>query len=225
MTPVALLHGMASTFDHNWRGPGWVDLLGEGGREVLPLHLPGHGPAPADPVAIGDPPAFVAAQLAEVSGGRLVDAVGFSAGAQALLGVAARGTTALRRLALLGIGSFVLQPDTGGAARLADLLDGPDDTVDVMVRVLRRMALAAGNDPGAVAAYLRRPRPPLRPEDLARVRCPVLVVLGDRDTAAPADRLVAGLPDARLVTLRGTDHFATTSDPRAMDAVLDFLAG
>ena len=28
---------------------------------------------------------------------------------------------------------------------------------------------------------------------------------------------------ARLVTLRGVDHFATTSDVRCMQAVLDFL--
>ncbi len=31
------------------------------------------------------------------------------------------------------------------------------------------------------------------------------------------------LPDARLVTLRGVDHFGTPGDVRCMQAVLDFL--
>ena len=30
-------------------------------------------------------------------------------------------------------------------------------------------------------------------------------------------------PDARLVTLRGVDHFGTPADVRCMQAVLDFL--
>ena len=51
----------------------------------------------------------------------------------------------------------------------------------------------------------------------------VLVALGDRDFAAPGDRLVAALPDARLVTLRGVDHFATPKSFDFIDAALDFL--
>jgi pimeloyl-ACP methyl ester carboxylesterase len=51
----------------------------------------------------------------------------------------------------------------------------------------------------------------------------VLVVLGDRDFAGPADRLVAVLPDARLVLLPGTDHFGTLRDFRFVQAALDFV--
>lgn len=43
-------------------------------------------------------------------------------------------------------------------------------------------------------------------------------------TSAGNDRAaVAALPDARLVTLTGLDHFATTSDVRAMEAATRFL--
>ena len=61
--------------------------------------------------------------------------------------------------------------------------------------------------------------------DLAAIDAPVLVVLGDRDFAGPADRLLAALPDARLVTLRGVDHFGTPSDYGCIEAVTGFLAG
>ena len=58
---------------------------------------------------------------------------------------------------------------------------------------------------------------------LAGIAGPVLVVLGEQDPAGPGDRLVAARSDARLVTLRGVDHFGTPSDVRCMQAVLDFL--
>ncbi|MCF7550685.1 hypothetical protein [Pseudonocardia sp. WMMC193] len=51
----------------------------------------------------------------------------------------------------------------------------------------------------------------------------MLVVLGDRDFSGPADRLVAALPNATLLTLRKTDHFATASDFTCMEEVSRFL--
>jgi len=49
------------------------------------------------------------------------------------------------------------------------------------------------------------------------------VVLGENDFAGPADPLVEALPDARLVALPRTDHFATPKDFRFMDAAFDFV--
>jgi hypothetical protein len=48
-------------------------------------------------------------------------------------------------------------------------------------------------------------------------------VLGDKDFAGPADPLMAALPNARLVTLRNTDHFATPGSFAFIDAALEFL--
>ena len=109
--PVLLVHGFASSAEHNWRHPGWLDLLADCGRETIAVDLPGHGTAPK----------------------------------------------------------------------------------------------------------------PAGPDDLARITARVLVVLGDQDPAPPGDGLVAALPDARLVTLRGVDHFGTPADVRCMQAVLGFL--
>ena len=57
------------------------------------------------------------------------------------------------------------------------------------------------------------------------IRVPVLVVLGERDFAGPADRLVATLPDARRLSLPGTDHFGTPKDFRFLQAALGFVRG
>jgi len=86
-----------------------------------------------------------------------------------------------------------------------------------------RLARTAGNDPATLAAFLRRPDRPLTEDDLARVTCPVLVVVGDRDFSAPADRLVAALPDAELVMLRNVDHFAAPRDFNCINRSLAFI--
>jgi pimeloyl-ACP methyl ester carboxylesterase len=72
---------------------------------------------------------------------------------------------------------------------------------------------------------VRRPhRDTLSADDLARIACPVLVVIGDSDDAGPADPLVERLPAARLVVLRNVDHFATPKAMGFLDAALGFLA-
>ena len=73
----------------------------------------------------------------------------------------------------------------------------------------------------ALAACLRRPQG--SPDHLGSVRSPVLVVLGDRDFAGPADQLVEALADARLAPLPGVDHFATPKAFAFIDAALRFL--
>ena len=47
--PVLLVHGFASSAEHNWRHPGWLDLLADCGRETIAIDLPGHGTAPKPP--------------------------------------------------------------------------------------------------------------------------------------------------------------------------------
>ena len=42
-TSLVLLHGFASTFDHNWRQTGWVDILADFECVVPDIDLPGHG--------------------------------------------------------------------------------------------------------------------------------------------------------------------------------------
>jgi pimeloyl-ACP methyl ester carboxylesterase len=218
--PVLLVHGFASSAEHNWRQPGWLDLLADCGRETIAVDLPGHGraPRPADPADYQDVEAHVAAAVADYD---QLDAIGFSAGAHVLLRLAADQPNRFRRLALLGIGRSVLTP--ANPEPIIAALTGDPDPENVPGMVFRRLADGLGNDRDALIAFLRRPQRPLTEADLARIATHVLVVLGDRDPAGPGDGLVAALPDARLVTLRGVDHFGTPGDVRCMQVVLDFL--
>ena len=217
---VLLVHGFASSAEHNWRQPGWLDLLADCGRETIAVDLPGHGtaPRPADPADYHNIEAYVAAA---VEGRDLLDAIGFSAGAHVLLRLAADQPDMFRRLALLGIGRGVLTP--ADPEPIITALTGEPDPENVPGMVFRRLADGLGNDRDALIAFLRLPQRPLTETDLARIATQVLVVLGDKDPAGPGDSLVAALPDARLVTLRGVDHFGTPGDVRCMQAVLDFL--
>jgi pimeloyl-ACP methyl ester carboxylesterase len=217
---VLLVHGFASSADHNWRHPGWLDLLADCGRETIAIDLPGHGtaPKPADPASYQEVEAHVAAA---VEGREPLDAIGFSAGAHVLLRLAADQPGTFRRLALLGIGRGVLEP--ADPEPIVAALTSEPDPENVTGVVFRRLADGLGNDRAALIAFLRRPQRPLTPADLAGVTAQVLVVLGDQDPGGPGDGLVAALPDARLATLRGVDHFGTPADVRCMQAVLGFL--
>jgi len=221
--PVLLVHGFASSAEHNWRQPGWLDLLADCGRETIAVDLPGHGtaPRPADPASYDNVEAHVATAI---EGREPLDAIGFSAGAHVLLRLAADQPNRFRRLALLGIGRGVLTPVDPKPIIAA--LTGDPDPANVPGMVFRRLADGLGNDRDALIAFLQRPQRPLTETDLARITIQVLVVLGDKDpagTLTPGDGLVAALPDARLVMLRGVDHFGTPGDVRCMQAVLDFL--
>jgi pimeloyl-ACP methyl ester carboxylesterase len=218
--PVLLVHGFASSAEHNWRQPGWLDLLAEAGRETIAVDLLGHGRAPR-PTSPAEYESVEARVAADITGWPTVDAVGFSAGAHVLLRLAAAEPGRFRRLALLGVGASVLAGGDAGSVIAA--LEGEPDPENIHGMVFRRLADGLDNDRAALVAFLRRPGRPLTADDLARISCPVLVVLGDKDPAGPGEPLAAALPDARLVTLRGADHFATPSDVRCMQAVLSFL--
>lgn len=220
--PVLLVHGIGSTFEHNWVRSGWVDLLVDQGRDVVAVHLPGHGPLAHSDTA-GDP--SWDAVLAAAEAHPVVDAVGFSAGGYALLAAAVRAPHRFARLAILGVGDAMMEDRSAGRMALAGGLNDDGAPVDPQTRMMRRMITSAGNNAALVARQMGASRHALSGAQLGSIGCPVLVVLGERDFAAPAAKLVAALPDARLVTLAGVDHFATTSDVGCIGAVLDFLSG
>ena len=233
--PVLLVHGFASSFERNWREPGWVDLLSDAGREVIGADLLGHGTAakPHDPEAYVHLESDLATLLPSEGP---VDAIGFSLGARLLLRVAATRPGAFGRIVVGGVGESLLRDDDvepvaravegsmpGGSASGSGAPTAADPAESNIARAFTRFARTPGNDPLALAACLRRPAAPMTPEELGGVRVPVLVVLGDQDFAGPAQPLLDALPDATLVVLEGIDHLATPMSFGFIDASLGFL--
>jgi pimeloyl-ACP methyl ester carboxylesterase len=220
-TPVLLVHGLASSFELNWREPGWVELLADAGREVIGVDLLGHGEAPKP----HDPEAYLRLEdrvLEAITAGGQVDAVGFSLGARTLLRAAIAAPDRFSRLVLAGIGSDAFRRG-GDSERLADAIAEGTPLEGGTSALLVQFANHPDNDRLAIAACVRASRPSIDPAALAAVTCPVLVILGDGDHADDPAALVDAFPDARLVVLRDTEHFGTPRSFHFIDATLDFL--
>ncbi|MGA7758329.1 MAG: alpha/beta hydrolase [Ilumatobacteraceae bacterium] len=226
-SPVVLVHGWGGSFASTWQRNGFTALLEDAGVGIIGVDLLGHGsaPKPHEPEAYAD----LTARIAESLPDEPVDAIGFSLGAITLLRLAIDQPERFRRLVLAGIGSNIFQRDDAGTRAIVAGLEtvaggGDPSTLDNTVRLFTQYAGQPGNDIEALTAVMKRPAAdPITPEGCARVTCPVLVVVGDKDFVYPADELAAAFPNGRCETLRGVDHFATTESFGFFDAALEFL--
>lgn len=213
--PVVLVHGMGSNFEHNWRRHGWVEALSDTGREAVGFDMPGHGRA----LPLADSDDSGAARLIELCESYgTVDIVGFSNGSALGVTAVVQRPELFRRAAFLGLADAQL------TVSLQDMRDGASDLDSPVMRAVQLAAKKAGNNVDTVLDWAQRSDQPPSFADLARVTCPVLLVLGDQDFLGEPTRLLESLPHARLVSLADTDHFATASRPEARVAVTDFLA-
>ena len=200
-------------------------LLEDGGRRVIGIDLLGHGSAekPHDPAAYQNLHEWLLERLADAP--PIVDAVGFSLGALTLLGALVSRPERFGRVVLSGIGDGVFEarnPEEG--RKIVAALEGTGDPADTGAQVFAGYANAPGKDKVALTAIMKRPpAAPMDPGVLAHVTNEVLVVIGDKDFAAPAERLAAAFPNGRLEVLRNTDHFATPESFKFIDAVLAFM--
>ena len=217
--PVVLIHGFTTSAERTWREPGWLDLLADAGRKVIAPDLLGHGssPRPHDRAAYAEVEELVLAALPDEQ----VDGIGYSAGARILLTLASRHPDRFGRLVVGGLGAGLFRERAGNP--IADALLGRTDADDLVSRRFVDLANTDGNDPLALAAFIQRPQPPLGPDELARVTCPTLVVIGSDDFAGPGEPLAEALPQAELLTLRGVDHFGLPKSFPFLERALDHL--
>jgi len=217
--PVLLLHGFTTTAQRTWHQPGWVDLISEAGREVIAPDLLGHGSAdkPHDTEAYET----LETDLAQSIGDGPFDAIGYSAGARILLVLASRHPERFGRIVLGGVGGGLLKPRLENP--ILDALEGKASTDNRVAMHFKSLAETDGNDPAALAAFIKRTQPPLSPEHLANITSPVLLVIGDKDFAYPAEPLADALPDATVLTLRGVDHFGLPKAFEFLEQALDFI--
>lgn len=224
--PVLLIHGWGGNFRETWQKTGVDALLADSGRSVIGFDLLGHGDRekPHEPEAYERLPEWMLDELPSEAGP--FDVVAFSLGALTTLGALMLAPQRFGKVILAGIGDGVFDrssPDRG--RKIVDALEGRVDENDALSRMFAHYGNQGNNDKDALIAVMkRRPADPVEPSRLAQILNEVLVVIGDRDFTAPADRLAAAFPNGKLVTLRNTDHFATTDSFAFIDAILDFFA-
>lgn len=209
--PVLLLHGFATSAARTWVEPGWVALLEDAGREVIALDLLGHGsaPKPTAPEAYADVEGAVLEQLPEVP----MDAIGYSAGARILLVLAHQRPTLFNRIVLGGIGAKTIREP-----------DEPEAPFEPHIQQrFEGLIQQDGNEPEALKAFRKRIYPPMTAGMAAEIQVPALVVIGDKDFVGPGEPLADALPQGKLLTLRGVDHFGLPKNFTFLEKALEFI--
>jgi pimeloyl-ACP methyl ester carboxylesterase len=220
---VVLVHGWGGSFSETWQAPGIDQIFADTGHVVSGVDLLGHGSAdkPHEPEAYAD----LVGYLLDALPVEPCVVVAFSLGALTTLRAAIRQPQRFAGIVLAGIGNGVFEshkPEE--TARILAGIDGSAPADDNIARLFGQYARQGDNDVAALTAVLKRPpSEPLQPEQLLPVTCPVLVCIGERDFAAPSDRLADAFPDGRLRVLPRTDHFATPGSFPFIDAVVEFL--
>jgi pimeloyl-ACP methyl ester carboxylesterase len=221
--PVILINGMGSNFDSLWRRGGWVDRLESAGRTVIGVDLPGHG---ASQDAVGRDAADLILDEAAKHGS--VDAIGFSAGAWALLLAASEKPDQFERIAVLGAADAVMTGAMYTAAMNQPIIEGlrsTEPTENPMVMVIRAMIADAGNDPQAIAGYLASDKRFVSVEGLSRITADALVIDSSGDGAGQSDLVAETIPGAQHLTLEGPDHFEIPGVAQCVDATVSFIGG
>ena len=206
---------------------------------VLAVDLPGHGRSGGAALSSVEAIADWLVQVQDAFGIAQAALVGHSLGSLAVLACAARHADRVTKIALLGPAAPMLVGD--------ELLAAARDNVHVAYELINGWSISAGKQLGGNAVpgmwmtgnalrLMERTRPGVLHADLlacrsyagglaaaTALRCPVLVVMGERDLMTPvkgAQALLAALADKRTVALQGTGHAMMAEQP---DAVLDAL--
>jgi pimeloyl-ACP methyl ester carboxylesterase len=226
--PVLLIHGFASNVATNWIGPGWVKALTEAGFRVVAYDNRGHGHSGK----LYDVKDYGAPLMAEDARRLLdhlrlarADVMGYSMGARISAFLAIAHPERVRSLVFAGLGINMVRgvAGTGPVARALEA-ESIDDVTNPTARTFRAFAEQTNSDLKALAACIRSARAPITAQDLGRLACPVLVVVGEEDViGGDAAQLAALMPNARAFMVPGRDHMRTVGDKAYRQAVLEFL--
>jgi pimeloyl-ACP methyl ester carboxylesterase len=226
--PILLIHGFASNRAVNWVDTGWVKTLAADGRRVIAIDNRGHG----ESAKLYDPAAYSAPAMAEDARALLdhleitrADAMGYSMGARITAFLALAHPGRVRSAIFGGLGINMVRP-MAGTGPIAAALEAStiDDVASQTARTFRAFAEQTRSDLKALASCIRGARDPIRPGDLARLQCPVLVAVGSEDViGGAAEDLAAIIPGAEALVIEGRDHMKAVGDRSYKDGVLDFL--
>ena len=227
--PVLLIHGFASNVATNWVDTGWVKSLTGAGYRVIAYDNRGHGHSEklygledyGAPIMAED-----ARRLLDHLGIKSAHVMGYSMGARISAFLAFAHPERVRSLVFGGLGINMVR-GVAGTGPVAHALEAAsiDEVTNATARTFRAFAEQTKSDLKALAACIRSARAPITPEALAALRCPVLVVVGERDViGGSATALAALIPGAQGIVLAGRDHQKAVGDKGFKEAVLSFLA-
>jgi pimeloyl-ACP methyl ester carboxylesterase len=233
---VVFVHGAAN--DHSV----WAlqsRYFAHHGMNALAVDLPGHGRSEGPALASVEAIAQWIVRMLDANGIASATLVGHSLGALACLAAAALAPARVTKLALLGpavpmpVSDVLLDAAKADDHVAYELINGWSHSVPRQIGGNRVPGMWMT---GAALRLMERTAPGVLYTDLvacnayasgleaaAAVRCPVLVVLGQRDLMAPprsAAALCEALAEVRVVTLPGAGHAMMAEQP---DAVLDAL--
>lgn len=198
------------------------------GLDAVALDLPGFGVSPAPPEAWGaaDYAELVAGAMTELGGERYV-LLGHSFGGRVAVRLAARHPDLVAALVLTGVPGLLRRAPSRPAAayRLARRLHAARLLSDARMERLRQRYGSADYRAatGVMRDVLVRVVNESYEDDLAALACPVELVWGADDAAAPlgvAERAAELAPDARLTVLPGTGHLTPLVAPEALREAL-----
>lgn len=226
--PVVLVHGFASNAVINWGATGWIDRLAKTNRRVVAIDNRGHGESAklyglqeyGAPLMAEDVAALMDACEIPVA-----HVIGYSMGARISAFLSLAHPDRVERVVFGGLGINMVR-GMAGTGPIAHALEAPsiDEVTNPTARTFRAFAEQTGSDLKALAACIRSARAPLTAEMVARIACPALVVVGDRDViGGSADELAALLPKGRALTLPDRDHMKAVGDKGFKDSVIAFL--
>jgi pimeloyl-ACP methyl ester carboxylesterase len=227
--PVLLVHGFASNHAVNWVNTLWTKTLTGAGYRVIALDNRGHGQSdkPHDPAAYdSNVMAADASRLLDHLGIERADVMGYSMGARITAHLALNEPARVRSALLGGLGIHLVE-GVGLPLGIADAMEAPslDTLTDPMQRMFRAFAEQTRSDLRALAACIRGSRQVLSPEEVGRIRVPVLVSVGTRDPIAGSPHALAALmPNARALDIPDRDHNLAVGDRTHKQGVVAFLS-
>lgn len=231
---IILVHGFASNRDEGWKRTGWYSAFERRRVRCIALDQRGHGESdkPHDPTAYTrEKLAGDVIALMDHLGLEQVDLFGYSMGARTALAAALSAPGRFSNLIIGGVGHKLLEPREGaeesGVNRMAEamLAEDPETITEPYLKSFRQFADEQGEDRQALAAFTEVKNPPWDPADFMRLRMPVLVVAGQRESNGDPEELARNFPDGRGKVIPGCDHFSAIPHALTKAAVFDFLDG
>ncbi len=226
---VVLVHGFASTVEHNWGATGWIVALSKTYRVIAP-DVRGHGLSdkPHAPEAYGySKMGSDVTRLMDHLGVERAILIGYSMGASIAIELMLSHPERFRAMVLGGIAYDDGLEDKADRDAIAQAYraDDPATIKSPVAKAYRRFAESMPNDLKALAALIDADRAPFDPARLAAVKMPVMIVVGTNDNAIGDPKPLAKMiPGARLAMLEGRDHMTAPTDPRFKEIVLEFLS-